>query len=354
MLTRIPVANLYYLLSYAWNRLEEDEAVDVAALEGGDAVNLLAQLLSAATGRALRRGLTRDYLLRTAELSGIRGRVRLAESARRLLLNHGRAVCDFDELERNSLPNRIIRTTLQNIHDAQALSPRCREQVTVVLREMREIEPIDLHSGLFRRVRLHCSNAHYGLMLSICELAYESMLPTKTAGAHRFRSFVEDHDLMARIYQDFVRNFYGAHSSECGYERVSAPVVRWAVKVSDERSRSLLPAMQTDVVLAGVARRIIVDCKFYHQALSRRFATEKLISGHLYQIYSYVKNQQTLAGWENCEGLLLYPTIEGDFEADYDMDGSRIRAATVDLAASWTGIRDRLLALVATDRTRAG
>jgi 5-methylcytosine-specific restriction enzyme subunit McrC len=107
----------------------------------------------------------------------------------------------------------------------------------------------------------------------------------------------------------------------------------------------LLPSMWTDVVLRGPGRQIIIDCKFYHEALSGRFGW-KLDSSNLYQIFAYVKNQRHQPGWTSCEGLLLYPTVDRDFEADYLMDGSRIRAATVDLAQPWNAIHGRLLQLI--------
>ena len=348
MLTRIPIANLYYLLCYAWNRLEEEDLVDVGQLQGTDTVNLLAQLLAAATRQTLRRGLNRDYLARTGEMNCVRGRVLFAESSRRMLLQHGRVACEYDELDHNNLPNQILVATLANLKDAETISPENRDAIADLLKEMKQIEPADLHPAIFRRVRLHRSNAHYGLIISVCEIAYDNLMPDLGDGHHRFRSFVEDHDLMAGIYQDFIHNFYAAHAPDHGFPRVGAPSVKWMAIPRGEDSRLLLPSMLTDVVLSGPARQIIIDCKFYHEALSRRFRTDKLNSSNLYQIFAYVKNQCRQPGWSNCEGLLLYPTVDGDFEADYDIDGNRIRAATVDLSQQWDSIRDRLLNLIST------
>jgi 5-methylcytosine-specific restriction enzyme subunit McrC len=348
VLTRIPIANLYYLLCYAWNRLEEDEVIDVRNLEAGDPINLLSQLLVATTRQALRRGLNRDYFARQSELACVRGRLLYAESRRRLLLEHGRVACEFDELDHNNLPNRILRTSLLNLREAETISDVNREAVMGLLRELKAIQPIELHAGIFRRVRLHRSNAHYGLILSICEMAFDCLMPESGSGPHRFRSFVEDHTLMAGIYQDFIHNFYVAHAPEHGFTRVNAPSVKWAAVPKGEASRALLPSMLTDVVLQGPGRQIIIDCKFYHEALSRRFNGEKLNSSNLYQIFAYVKNQSRQLGWASCEGLLLYPSMLGDFEAEYEMDGNRIRAATVDLSRPWSCIRDRLLQLIVT------
>lgn len=346
MISRIPIRNIYYLLCYAWNRLEEDEPVDVNTLDGADTVNLLAQLLVALTHNAVRRGLNRDYLTRHEELAGVRGRLLVAESSRKLLFNHGRAACAFDELDHNNLPNRILKASLETLHDAETITGENKIGIATVVRELNGIDAADLRPALFRRVRLHRSNSHYGMLLSICELAYDCLLPERGDGVHRFRNFVEDHALMAAIYEEFVRNFYSAHAPRYGYAKVSAPVINWVATSSDDPSADVLPRMETDIVLDG-PRKIIIDCKFYHEALLTRFDQKRLNPGNLYQIYAYVKNQSVVPGWEDVEGLLLYPTVQADFAVGYDMGGNRVRAATVDLAQPWPQIRNRLLEHIA-------
>jgi 5-methylcytosine-specific restriction enzyme subunit McrC len=270
----------------------------------------------------------------------------LANSACRFVFEQGRTVCEFDELDHNNLPNRIIKATLENLRDAESLSDGNRNSLAGVLRELRGIESADLYPGLFRRIRLHRSNAHYGMLLSICELAYDCLLPEQGDGVQRFKDFVQEHDLMASIYEGFVRNFFAAHAPELGYTSVGAPAVKWVVTFEDASSEDFLPTMLTDVTLASPSRKIIIDCKFYQNALIERFGKEKLHSSNLYQIFAYVKNQRCVAGWEECEGLLLYPTVGSDFTHLYNMAGNRIRAATLDLGRPWTEIRDRLIALI--------
>jgi 5-methylcytosine-specific restriction enzyme subunit McrC len=151
---------------------------------------------------------------------------------------------------------------------------------------------------------------------------------------------------MAGIYEEFVRNFYRTHAADYGYTSVGARAVKWVATFEEASSEEFLPAMLTDVVLTSPSRKIILDCKFYRNALNERFGREKLDSSNLYQIYAYVKNQRNVPGWEACEGVLLYPTVDADFTHAYNMDGNRILAATVDLSQSWTTIRDRLLKLI--------
>ena len=58
----IPIKNIYYLLSYAWNRLEESELVDVSAEDESDLLNLLGRVLLNGTKTLLKRGIDRQYI----------------------------------------------------------------------------------------------------------------------------------------------------------------------------------------------------------------------------------------------------------------------------------------------------
>ena len=98
--TQIPITNIYYLLCYAWDVLEEKETLaDVDALDSTDLINLFARVrLVNGTRRLLRRGLDRGYLAREDEIPGVRGKLLVTQTLRRNLLRHGRAACLQDEL----------------------------------------------------------------------------------------------------------------------------------------------------------------------------------------------------------------------------------------------------------------
>jgi len=343
--TSIPIANIYYLLSYAWNHWAEGEMQDVAQVDASDTTNLLAFVLDAGTRHALRRGLHRDYQNYVREIAGIRGRLLVAQSKQRLLFEHGRAACAIGELNHCSIPNRIIKSTLILLRSAKGLEQNTHDQLTRTLRDLRAIPEIQLSAGLFRRVRINRSNAHYTFLLSLCELAYDCLLPNPGGSETRFRDFAEDEKWMHDLFEDFVRNFYHAHADSKGWTCLGRTRIGWDAKPSDEGSAALLPGMTTDVALERDNMHLIVDCKFYGNALRGRF-TPKLDSDNLYQIWSYVSQHRRARPNSKVEGLLLYPTVDREFAADYLIDGNRVRAATVNLDTDWTNIRSRLLHLL--------
>jgi 5-methylcytosine-specific restriction enzyme subunit McrC len=55
----IPIRNIYYLLLYAWDRLDEREDTCVNDIETTEVVELYARILHGTTTRIFRRGIDR-------------------------------------------------------------------------------------------------------------------------------------------------------------------------------------------------------------------------------------------------------------------------------------------------------
>ena len=140
MSSAIPIRNIYFLLCYAWNRLQEGGLVDVSADSSTELADLFARILLTGTRHLLRRGLEQGYELRSAELTGIRGRPDLLQTARRFLAQHGRAACDYDELTVNTLPNQILKATLRVLAGVPALQSTLRQELRVLHRSLSAID----------------------------------------------------------------------------------------------------------------------------------------------------------------------------------------------------------------------
>src|SRR5688572_18297637 len=98
MTSPIPIRNIYYLLCYAWDRLEEGGLVDISELDSTELADLFAMVLLNGTHHLVRRGLDQGYVAQQADLRGVRGRIDIGITARRLMAPHGRTYCHFDEL----------------------------------------------------------------------------------------------------------------------------------------------------------------------------------------------------------------------------------------------------------------
>ncbi|QNE41471.1 hypothetical protein F1C16_18835 [Hymenobacter sp. NBH84] len=259
----IPIHNLYYLLCYAWHRLPDPaEAQAVEAQEFHRPLALLTHLLLVATRRQLRRGLSVGYTEQEAELTELRGRVQLAPTLARDLLRRGRAVCTYDELGPNTPLNQLLVGTLAQLSRTRALPAATRQQVRQVLgRFPATVHPTPPTSQallLLRRQRLQGAQA---FLLHLCDLLHHCALPVPDeAGRHRFRDFRRDEVLMARLFEQFVRNFYRL---EQRHYRVRSETIAWQAAADNAEDLALLPTMVTDTSLEAADRKIILDTKYY-------------------------------------------------------------------------------------------
>jgi 5-methylcytosine-specific restriction enzyme subunit McrC len=350
----IPLPTLYYFLCYAWNRLPEP-----AVLQASEAapfhrpLGLLAQVLLHGTRQLLRAGLPRTFQTQEAELTSLRGRVELAPTLSRGLLEQGRAVCTFDELSADSPLHRLLIQTLGMLATASALPGAVRRELSHV----RQRFPAPLAgapgraptAATFRELRRQRPGSQAAFLLHVCELVWQTALPEPTAGGRsRFADFRRDEALMARLFEQFTRNFFRREQRRY---RVYAETIAWQAEAGQADDLNLLPTMLTDTTLDAPDRKIILDTKYYAAALRPRYDRQRLIAPHLYQLYAYLQNQRPAPG-QALEGILLYPTGQGPaatqgVDVRYTLGGHPVRVVTLNLHQPWPGIAADLLALVA-------
>lgn len=71
----IRIQNIYYMLSYAFQVLNEDGYKQVATEEFENAAELCAAILIKGVSSQLKRGLGKEYIVQTEELSTLRGKL---------------------------------------------------------------------------------------------------------------------------------------------------------------------------------------------------------------------------------------------------------------------------------------
>ncbi|MEY4244612.1 MAG: hypothetical protein RLZZ245_2197, partial [Verrucomicrobiota bacterium] len=171
------------------------------------------------------------------------------------------------------------------------------------------------------------------------------LLPEKSKdGSRRFRDFTRDERVMAKIFEDFVRNFANRHLPAA---TVSAMHIDWRASDLGKGTSSMLPRMITDVTIAWPDRKLILDCKYYREALVARYDALRFHSGNLYQLNAYLTNKAVEPGWENVEGMLLYPSNGYHLDHVFTLHSChRIRVATLDLQMDWMKIQTALRQLL--------
>jgi 5-methylcytosine-specific restriction enzyme subunit McrC len=337
----IPVRNIYYLLSYAWNRLDEADLLEVGSLPDSDLPSLLARILVHGTNRLLRQGVDRAYVSALQDTQNPKGKLDVSQSLKRGLLLHNVVTCEVDDLSRDILHNRILKTTLHRLASTTGIAPELAHALRLLERQLTDISLIDIQAGHFARVQLHRNNAFYRFLLHVCELCFFSLLAEEGGAGYRFRDFVRDEGRMRKVFQDFVYNFYRLEQRSFA---VKSDRFGWNTTFSTDEAKALLPEMNTDVCLESQSRKIVIECKFTPHVLQENWGKLSARSEHLYQLFAYLKHLEGRGGVNaHSDGLLLYPTATESVDLHFDTHGHTLRVVTLDLRRSWEEIKSELL-----------
>ena len=133
------------------------------------------------------------------------------------------------------------------------------------------------------------------------------------------------------LYERFILEYY--RQKHTYLTEVKAGQVKWNLTGDDSETMvRFLPVMRTDIMLRLKEKILIVDAKYDGRALQKQFDKYSLHSGNLYQIFTYVKNQDK-DDTRDVAGILLYAKTDEDIAPDFmfNMGGNQIGAKTLDL-----------------------
>lgn len=338
----VPVQNIYYLLCYAWDRLEVRDQIDVDTVAGNRTENLLAHVLSEGVGNLIRRGLDRGYVPYEEEGRRLRGKLLVSETVKRTLLPRGRVACRHDELSLDVPHNRVLRAAMRELLGLSSLDPDLRAVLHNHCMRLRDVSDVDLSPSAFRPVQLHRNVAYYSFMMNVCRLVATSFLPHPETGRGRFHPFTANPQEMGAVFESFVRRFLSREQSEF---EVSSPKIPWNVECANESDTKWLPEMRTDVTLTSLSQTVIIETKYYAQPFQQHHGkTKKLISSHLYQLHTYLSQYEQTLG-RNPTGVLLYAGAGDTYRLNFRIGRHRIMIRTLDLEQPWRAIHRDLLSI---------
>lgn len=342
----IPIENLYYLLSYSWNTLQEKSRVNVATDGITAQIDLFAKILINATRLLLKRGMEQYYLESEAEVVGIKGKLAVSETLKSNVLQKQQTICRFDEFSQNVLMNRILFTTLHQLMFVKNLNKELRYEIRNLLCMFPTIDQIEITNALFNRLRFNRNNRFYSFVLKVCQLIHNNLLPSEKAGTWYFPDFTRDEAKMHKLFESFVFNFYKIEYKN-NYT-VRREGISWQFSFEFAEQLSYIPWMITDITLENEDRKIIIDTKYYQDTLIERFEQKKIRSTNLYQLFSYLLNQRDKTPKTlSATGVLLYPTTSEEYNLHYTYDKHNIYIRTVNLNTRWKDIDARLREIIA-------
>ncbi len=362
---RIPVRNIWLLLLYASRLYRELPASRRVGLEDApdDIRHLVAEILTNAVERRLRRNLSHGYQRQWADLSRVRGRIDLFRTERRQLLQRGRVACVFDELTVDTPRNRYVKTALTHIASVvsrlandSALERRCRD-LALRLERAGVVGHLDPRYAGKAAVLDNAGwvDAHERQMLAAASLALNLAIPTEASGTALLPIVNRSETVGWRLYENAVAGFYDVALSHRGWRVRPGSRIHWPLEIPTPGLHAIMPEMVTDIVLErrehgtpATGQRIVIDTKFTSIIGRSQFGKQRLKSENIYQMYGYLRSQEQPSDSisRHSTGVLLYPSLGDYYYESATIQGHRVIFATVDLAADSQTIRSHLLRIV--------
>lgn len=336
----IPIQNVYYMLSYAFQVLNEQGYKSLATEQFHNTAELCAAILAKGISIQLKRGLGREYIPQSEALSTLRGKLDISESIKTQTMLKKQMVCTYDEFSVNSRANRIIKSTVELLLRSDIDKGR-KKELRKLMVYFGEVDSVDLYSVDWN-MQYNRNNQTYRMLISVCYLVFKGLLQSQADGSTKLMDFF-DEQRMCRLYEKFILEYY---RKEFPSIKANASQIPWQL---DDGIGDMLPVMQTDIMLTYKEKVLIIDAKYYGHTTQTQFGVHTLHSNNLYQIFTYVKNKEHELGDKPHEvsGMLLYAQTDESVlpNNEYRMSGNKITVRTLDLNRDFTDISADLNAI---------
>ncbi|MBS5038818.1 MAG: 5-methylcytosine-specific restriction endonuclease system specificity protein McrC [Fusobacterium sp.] len=333
----IKIQNIYYMLTYAFQILKEQGYANCATEEFENTADLLSAILVKGVTVQIKRGLNRTYVEKTESLSCLRGKINVTESIRQQTIIKQQLVCTYDEFSPDPYMNCILKTTMELLLRYDIPKIRKKELRNLLL-YFKDIKTLDIYN-INWKFRFHRNNQSYQMLMSVCHLILKGLLQTTADGSVKLMHFL-DEQRMCRLYEKFILEYYKKEHPEI---KASASQISWQL---DDEFSSMLPIMQTDIMLSKENTTLIIDAKYYTHTTQTQYSSNTLHSGNLYQIFTYVKNKDAEYGEvpHTVSGMLLYAKTDEVIQPNqiYHMSGNKISVRTLDLNQPFKEIANQL------------
>ncbi|MFT5872278.1 MAG: 5-methylcytosine-specific restriction enzyme subunit McrC [Clostridium sp.] len=328
---KIPIKNIYYMLSYAFGVLRQDGFAQLSSEDFENIYELLCEILINGIREQLKRGIYKEYNLIEEEIPVLRGKISITDSIKLKAVSSTKLHCIYDEFSSNNILNQILKTTCLALVRNSNVNSKQKKKLKNLMMYFEEVSEVSIKTVEWKKLNYHRNNLTYKMLINICYLIWEGLIVNEQNGKYKFMDFIKDKQ-MAKLYEKFIYEFY---KKEC-----PGVSVNYQQKISwktDDGYIDLLPGMSTDISLTKNNHRIIIDTKFYPQAMQKNYLSENktFISSNLYQIFAYVKNS---AFNGEVSGMLLYPTVDYDLNHVYKLSGNNVFIKTVDLNKNFKDI----------------
>lgn len=337
----IEIKNIYYMLSYAFTILKENGYKEVLTEQFNNSTKLYTAILIKGVSNQIKRGLHYEYIEQQKSLTTLRGKIDISESIRNQDIMNKKLSCTYDEFSRDNYMNQIIKTTMLLLLKDR-ITKKQKKSIKHLLMYFENTGTINIRT-INWSLRFSRNNKTYKMLISICQLIIEGLLQDKRKGSKQLMDFI-DEQRMSRLYEKFIFEYY---KQEFPQLSVTASHIPWSL---DNNETTMLPTMKTDIMLSLNKKYLIIDAKYYSKSLQSYYDTYKIHSANLYQIFTYVKNQDMNLKEKRAivSGMLLYARTDEKIVPNnkFQMSGNEISVTTLDMNTDFSQIKKQLNQIV--------
>ena len=338
----ILIRNIYYMLAYAFQELRQNNYAEIEGEKFEDIYDLFAEILARGVAYQLKQGLYREYTPTNESMQTVRGKININGTIANKMRNKNLIDCDYDILSENNIYNQIILTTSIVLIRHSEVKKEKKARLKQLMLFFHNVQAIDVHAIHWDALRFDRNNSSYRMLVYICYFIANEWLMTTEEGKYKMREFSDEH--MNRLFEKFVLAYYKKHHPEL---KPCAAQIDWNIE-QEKSTMSILPIMQTDILLTMDERTLIIDTKYYSHSMQIQHDKSSIHSNNLYQMHTYVTENDT-EHTGKVDGMLLYAKTKEDIEPDGQMqlkNGNTIYFRTLDLNMEFKGICEGLDCLI--------
>lgn len=342
----ICIRNIFYMLSYAFKELKSEGYNKITCEEYDNSAELLATILEKGVSRLIKNGLGKEYIYHRNTLSTIRGRIDITESIRSFSFINSQLVCEYDNLLENTYYNQIIKVSI-NILLKEDINIKIKRNLKKCLIFFNNVDNIDPNQIRWN-FNFNRNTRNYECLISICYMVIHGNIQSDNDGNKKVDKYFDDQKISS-LFEKFVLEYYKQHYSQL---KVSAAHIKWGVdKEYNNVGLDFMPKMKSDIMIVNkeMKKILIIDTKFYTNMFKKNQYNDKKTyhSNNLYQIYSYVKNQQ-YHGDRDVYGMLLYAKTQEELvpNAEIKLGDNIISIKNLDLNKDFSEIKNQLDLLI--------
>ena len=331
------------MLTYAFKELRHNNYEYIEGEHFDNIYDLFAEILSKGISYLLKQGLHKQYILKEDTITTLKGKLNLFGTIKERINQRARLSCEYDELTVNNIYNQILKTTVEVLLSQPDVKKGRRAELRKLMLFFVEVDAIKPSQIRWNLLRYDRNTRTYQMLHSLCYFILQNLLLSTDEGSTKLPQFSDEH--MNLLFQRFVLEYYRKHHPEC---KATAKQIKWNMSDDVVNSSSMLPIMQSDITMTLGERTLIIDTKYYSKTLQENFGKNTINSSNLYQIHTYVMNEDK-GHKGNVDGMLLYAMTTAEVQPDCKFpnnDGNIIMVKTLDLGQEFEQVRSRLDSLI--------